>query len=89
MYLVYPRSHNHETTAKVMITQTIICTRPGLAMHNYMFVQNINKLNKMSDHIGNLTTMCAFVLLGGVGYTPAPMTILISDLIILRFRLNY
>ena len=87
MYLAYPRSHNHETTAKVMISQTIICTRPSLAI---MFVQNTNKLNKMSDHIGNLTTMCAFMLLGGgVGYTPAPMTILISDLIILRFRLNY
>ena len=69
-----------------MISQTIICTQPSLAI---MFVQNTNKLNKMSDHIGNLTTMCAFVLLGDVGYTPAPMTVLISDLIILRFRLNY
>ena len=72
-----------------MITQTIICTRPGLAMHNYMFVQNINKLNKMSDHIGNLTTMCAFFLLGGVDYTTAQMTMLIGYLIVLRFRLNY
>ena len=57
--------------------------------HAYMFVQNINKLNKMSDHIGNLTTIYAFVLLGGVGYTTAAMTMLNGDLIILRFRLNY
>ena len=61
MYLVYPRSHNHETTAKAMILNTNNYMYTTWIGHAYMFVQNINKLNKMSDHIGNLTEQCVLL----------------------------